>query len=268
MLENRAKTKLATGDYAVGAMLTWVRNPALVRIIASAGYDFVFIDMEHSSFSIETVADMCEMARVLGVTPIVRPHQPDRGVGERLLDSGAMGLMHPNVTRREQVDQFLEWMQFPPIGTRGQAGGGSVVDYESVSMKTANEFVNKQTMLIVQIESREGIDHIDEILTGGGVDVVEIGRGDLCKALGVPGERQHPLVLDAVKEIAAGCHRHDVAIGAGPDSPDDADELIAVGVRFLLAHLTDLSALQRTYRSEHQMISAAIERRGGRRGSS
>ncbi|MEX0789361.1 MAG: aldolase/citrate lyase family protein, partial [Actinomycetota bacterium] len=99
-----------------------------MRMIQAAGYDFVMIDMQHSSLSNVTVADMCEMARGVGLVPIVRPvsHAPE--IGGRVLDMGAAGLMHFDVSSRQQVDEFLRWMRCTPQGTR-TVSRGALSDY-------------------------------------------------------------------------------------------------------------------------------------------
>src|ERR1700730_9657897 len=116
MTGNPVKTRLASGGYALGANVGFVRTPALMRVIAAAGYDFVVIDMEPSAFSMETVGDMCQMARASNLVPLVRPDSPSASLGNRIQDLGAMGLMHFDVKSRAEVDTFLRWMRYPPDG--------------------------------------------------------------------------------------------------------------------------------------------------------
>lgn len=258
MIENHVKAKLAAGDFAFGGWISFTRNPALIRVIAAAGYDFVLIDMEHSSLSIEVVSDMCEMARGLGLVPLVRPYSRDSGVGSRLLDVGAMGLMHFGVNTRQEVREFMDWMRFPPDGSRGQTGGAAF-DYQTSPSLEANQFVNDNIMLVIQIETKEAVERIDEILEGGGVDVVELGRSDLSKSYGVPGQRRHEMVLGAVDKVAAACKRRRVSLGLAPDSAEDAEDLVKRGARCLF-HPRDLEILTRAYREGNAMLRAAAER--------
>jgi 2-keto-3-deoxy-L-rhamnonate aldolase RhmA len=260
MTENRVKQKLATGGFSFGTGVSLIRTPALMRIIAAAGYDFVFIDMEHSSFSFETLNDMCDMARSVGLVPIVRPYSHDGALGNRILDIGAMGLMYFDVESRQQVDGFLRSMRFPPAGTR-QNSRGSAFDFQAATGREAYQFVDDNTMLVVQLETAEAIKHIDAILEAGGVDVVEIGRSDLSNDLGVPGQRRHPLVLEAVDTAIAACHRHNVTPGCGSDSAEDAADMIARGMRYIFYPTTDLSLLTKTYRDSREQLASLAEKK-------
>jgi 2-keto-3-deoxy-L-rhamnonate aldolase RhmA len=233
IVPNHALQKLRAGERAYGTWVIQVRTPAVMRWIATAGFDFVFIDTEHSDFSWETVGTMCELARTSGLVPIVRPHEPNGQLANRLQDVGAMGLMFHDVTSRAQVEELLRWTRYPPAGVRGSTAQGPAMDYVSGDGAAIKRFLDENAMLVVQIESRAGLENVEEILAGGGVDVVEIGRGDLSTALGVPLELRHPTVLDAVDEIAAACHRHGVAVGVNCVSLEDAADMAGRGVRCL-----------------------------------
>jgi 2-keto-3-deoxy-L-rhamnonate aldolase RhmA len=258
MVENRVKAKLKAGGFAFGTGVALTRTPALMRLIAGAGYDFVFIDMEHSSFSFETINDMCDMARSVGLAPIVRPYSHDPALGNRILDIGAMGLMYFDVDSREQVDGFVRAMRFPPAGAR-QNSRGSAFDYLPIRGRESYRFVDENTMLVIQLETLEAIENIDRILEGGGVDVVEIGRSDLSIVLGVAGQREHPRVLEVVDRAIAACRRHNVAAGCGSDSLEDAQSMIGRGVRYLFYGTNDLSILGRAYRQGHEALISFAE---------
>jgi 2-keto-3-deoxy-L-rhamnonate aldolase RhmA len=231
ILPNHALRKLRAGEFAYGTWVVQVRTPALMRWIASAGFDFVFLDTEHSDFSWETIGTMCELARASGLVPIVRPHELNGHLANRIQDVGAMGLMYHDVTSRAQVEEILHWTRYPPAGVRGSTAQGPAMDYVAGRGDEIKRFLDENAMLLIQIESREGLENVDAILAGGGVDVVEIGRGDLSTALGVPLELRHPLVLEAVDEIAAACRRHGVAVGVNCTSLEDAADMVERGVR-------------------------------------
>jgi 2-keto-3-deoxy-L-rhamnonate aldolase RhmA len=231
ILANDALRKLREGGFAYGTWVVQVRTPALMRWIASSGFDFVFLDTEHSDFSWETIGTMCDMARASGLVPIVRPHAFEPPLANRIQDVGAMGLMFHDVTSRAQVDAMLRAMRYPPAGTRGSSALGPAMDYAGGPGADVKRLVDENTMLVIQIESREGLANVDAILEGGGVDVVEIGRGDLSTALGVPLELRHPTVLEAIDEIASACRRHGVAVGVNCVSLEDAADMTARGVR-------------------------------------
>jgi 2-keto-3-deoxy-L-rhamnonate aldolase RhmA len=257
MLGNRAKAKLASGRVAVGTVVVFIRNPGVMKMIAAGGYDFVFIDMEHSSFSFETVNDMCAMAREAGIVPLVRPYSHDPGLGNKIQDLGAMGLIYPHVETRSQVDSLRHFMFYPPDGDRPSFRGANL-DYRTGSRADLYKFVNANMLLVILIESREGVERIEEILTGGGIDVIHIGTSDLSNAYGVPGERRHPLVLEAIDKIVAACIRHNVPVGSTCDSYDDAQELVRRGLRWLI-YPDDVGLLMRTYRESGQFLQSLTD---------
>jgi 2-keto-3-deoxy-L-rhamnonate aldolase RhmA len=231
ILENAALQKLRSGGFAYGTWVHQVRTPALMRWIAAAGFDFVFIDAEHSDFSWETIGTMCDMARASGLVPIVRPYELNGPLSNRIQDIGAMGLMFHDITSREQVDEILEWTHYPPQGRRGSSSHGAAMDYTSGPGAEIKSFIDKNTMLVIQIESASAIDDLEAILSGGGVDVVEIGRGDLSTSLGVPLEVRHPLVLESIDRIAETCRQFDVSVGVNSATFEDAADMIKRGVR-------------------------------------
>lgn len=228
---NHVKRVLDQGGTVLGTMVAFCRTPAIVRIIAAAGFDLVLLDLEHSSFSAETIADMCEMARAAGLVPVVRPYLTSADLAHRLQDLGAMGLMFPGVSGRTQVDEFRRWMRFPPAGTRGHTDTNAGQDYMALAAGTAKHLMDDAAMLVVQVESAEAVGRIDEILDGGGIDIVEIGRGDLSTDLGVPGELRHPRVLAAVDRVIAACARGGAAAGVSCGSTQDATDMMQRGVR-------------------------------------
>lgn len=260
-MTNPLKQRLADGGFALGAGVNFNRNPAVVRIIAAAGYDFVFIDMQHSALDLETVSAMCEVARAEGLVPIVRPAHKIPDLVGRVLDVGAMGIMRPDVRPGEDVRGARERMLYPPQGSRGSFYGG-VFDYRGSPSADSLAAVNESLLLVVQVESPEAVAGIEEIVSGGGIDVVEVGRLDLACALGVPGEKSHPRVASAVDRVVEVCGRYGVAVGAGCTSPEDARDLADRGCRFLLYPM-DLSLLMNGYAASARVLHSLAGRAEG-----
>lgn len=248
---NHVKTKLTSGRLALGTIVGFVRNPAVIRMIAQAGYEFVIIDTEHSSFSIDLVSDMCEVARAAGLVPVVRPDLDNPSLARRLLDQGALGLMCPAVESRPQVETLRRPLREGPEAR-------AAFDYRSLSGSEARRFFEDNLQLIIQIETRQGVERIDEILNGGGVDVVQIGRTDLSRSFEVLGERRHPLILDAVDRVAAACKKRGIPVGAMCDSEADGEDLVRRGVRWLIFS-TDESLLFEGYERGSAMFRALSE---------
>ena len=243
--DNRLKRQLADGGHAFGTWIMDARHMAVVRQIAQAGFDFVTLEMEHSSLSWQTIGDYCEMARAIGITPIVRPAELTRESTLRLLEIGAMGVMFHDVDDRNEVDEIRDWIfrsksLVRPDKARQAASG---------------------VALVIQIETLAGLEAIDEIVEGGGIDVIEVGRGDLATELGFPAQRNHPLVNAAIERIVAACNRHEIAVGVTCMNAEDVADVARRGVR-CLSYSTDRYILEQTYTHAMQTFAQLGLRRG------
>lgn len=233
MRTNSVKRALNDGRVQIGTWVNTLRTPQIARILATSGFDFMYIDMEHSCLSIETVGDLCYAALEAGLVPIVRPPAKDPHLLSRPLDNGAMGLLIPHVDTREEAEAAVKAIKYPPIGERGMnivnvhTGWGKVRGDEYV--KTMNE----ETLLIVQIESDRAIQGIDDILSVEGVDGAVIGRGDLAADLGVHGQTDHPEVKKRVEMLIAACQRHGKIPGLLVQDVASAKEWVARGIRLV-----------------------------------
>lgn len=245
---NTLKERIRARQVVVGTWILFVNTPGIVRMIAEAGYHFCVVDFQHSALGIETAAAMCDVGRGCGITPLVRPALLTQGEINRLQDAGAAGIMFPDVRSPEAVRRFRAWMQYPPVGERGVAVGGAGTDYNPDRGAPALARANDEAVLAIQIEHREGIEALDDILSGGGVDMVEIGRHDLAASLGVPGQFDHPRMADAMQRIIDCCERHDVCAGTGCEGTADAAALLDAGFRALYVG-TDRRILTNSYRS-------------------
>lgn len=253
ILPNSALQKLRGGGFAFGTWVLQVRTPAIMRWIAASGFDFVFIDAEHSDFSWETIGTMCELARASGLVPIVRPHILDGPLSNRIQDLGAMGLMYHDVTSRDEVEEILSWTRYPPHGRRGSSSHGPAMDYVVGPGAEIKAFLDENTILLIQVESATGIENLESTLAGGGVDVVEVGRGDLSTSLGVPLEARHPRILQSIDRIVETCRRFDVAVGVNCSSEEDAADMIRRGVR-CVSFSNERRILLEAYRDASQRL--------------
>jgi 2-keto-3-deoxy-L-rhamnonate aldolase RhmA len=254
---NHVKDKLNTGATVFGTWITAVRTPSITRMVAAARFDFAFIDAQHSSFSWETIGDMCEMARASDLVPIVRPFEATAGMTNRLQDLGAMGVMFPDVSTPEEVVRINQWMRYPPQGTRGHTSLGPATDHRVGSGAEMQGVINAQVLVVIQIESREGVAAVDSILGAGPVDIVEIGCGDLSVSLGVPFETRHPDVLASIDRVVAACDRLGVAAGVNCPSVDDAKAMMSRGIR-CISYSTDRRILATAYESVVRELRSAV----------
>lgn len=241
MRENRTKAKLAAGGWSAGVIVP-VAAPALVEVCALAGFDHVLIDAEHGNVDVAACEELVRAAEAAGITPLVRVpvNAPEQVL--RHLDTGAQGVVVPQVTTREDAERAVRAARYHPLGRRGLAGTraagyglrGSLADYA----RRANE----QLLVIALIEDARAIEHLPEILAVEGLDAISVGPADLSQSLGHPGERDHPAVREAIAEIV----RQGVAAGkpVGMNAPTGADvarerargvRITSVGVFGLLA---------------------------------
>jgi 2-dehydro-3-deoxyglucarate aldolase/4-hydroxy-2-oxoheptanedioate aldolase len=207
---NALRIKLHEGHLAVGCMLVEVRQPSIMAILANAGFDWVIIDNEHGPFSVETIAELSRAGRDAGVTPVVRIPELTYAHVAQSLDGGAQGIMLPRVTARAQVEQCLEFMKYPPMGRRGAVLGRGHTGFKGGGLSEVLAAFNRETFLVVQIETREAVERLDDILSVPGVDAALVGPTDLSLSLGVPGEMSAELLTGAIERTLAACARHKV----------------------------------------------------------
>lgn len=208
---NLMKRAIAEGKPVIGTMIAEFRQPAVVQLLANAGFDFVIIDNEHGMFSTETIADLSRMAKPLGLTPIVRVPDIAYPYIAQSLDAGAQGVMIPRITSVEQIRQAVQAMKYPPAGVRGMALSRAHTDFRSGSLADALSQANEETLLIVQIETRQAVEQIDDFVAVPGVDVALVGPADLSIALGLPGQLDHPQMQQAIAGVVAACQRQGIA---------------------------------------------------------
>ena len=208
---NRLKQTIKAGKPAVGTMLSEIRQPAVIQLLVNAGFDFVIIDNEHGPFNIETIADLSRTARYLGLTPVVRIPDLAYPYIAQSLDAGAQGIMVPRITHPDQVREAVQIMKYPPLGRRGAAGSRGHTNFQAGAVAEMLTSANEESLLIAQVETKEAVEAIDEIVTIEGVDVALVGPGDLSISLGVPGQMDAPVMQEAIAATIAACQKHGVA---------------------------------------------------------
>lgn len=185
MRPNALGKKLGQGKAAYGTMIQAVPLPAVGQIMAGAGCDFLFFDMEHGALGIETIAAMVQMTRLAGVTPLVRVPNDQYHLMCRPLDAGAQGIMIPRVETKAQVERIVECTMFPPVGDRGCSVDKGQNDFAKQNLWEFTTEANRENMIILQIERAKAVEHIDDLLSVPGVAGVILGPNDLALSMGV-----------------------------------------------------------------------------------
>jgi 4-hydroxy-2-oxoheptanedioate aldolase len=230
---NNVKAALLAGEVQVGTWIHTLGNVHVPRVLRTAGFDYVSIDMEHSSFSIETVGDLCLAALNAGLVPVVRPSGHDHHLLSRPADNGALGIYIPHVDTAKEAEDAVSAVRFPPLGQRGSQPPNVHTDFARTSAAEYMRTANEQTMVIVQIESRTAVENLDEILAVEGVDGASVGRGDLSNELGLAGQRDHPDVVGAVEKLIAVCESRGKIPALLVQQVDEATAWIKKGIRMV-----------------------------------
>ena len=236
MKMNPLKDALAKGHVQIGTWINLTRTPSILSLLKSAGLDYARIDMEHSSPSMETVADMAVLARALEFPILVRPPVGNREWITRLLDAGVWGLHIPQVDTPEIAHEVVKAARYAPVGMRGMAGLGPYTDFEVPQDRLAQlALLNTQVHITVMLESAVAFQHLDQIMSVEGIDAVTLGPSDLAQELGVLGTPDQPRVIDAYRERmieAALKHGKDVALLVA--SVQEAKRWIQRGVKIIV----------------------------------
>jgi 2-dehydro-3-deoxyglucarate aldolase/4-hydroxy-2-oxoheptanedioate aldolase len=233
MRVNLTREKLSRGETVLGCALQVYRSPEIARTFAAAGFDYVFIDLEHGSFNLETAHDMIVAANGSGITPIVRVAELLYSLVARLLDCGAQGIILPRVEDPRVLEEALSWMRFPPEGRRGYGVNATMIDYEARGFGEIIEHQNRNILAVVQFETTTAMDRADELLSLEGLDIAMVGPADLSISLGIPGQFEHPLLISTVERLVEKCNRHGVVPGIQVRSAAMARAWVDRGMRFV-----------------------------------
>lgn len=234
---NLARRRMADGGLVLCMGLRQARSLDAVMIAGAAGFDSVYVDLEHSPLSLETASTLCVGAPGLGVTPLVRVPSHAADWISRVLDGGAQGVIVPHVNSAEEAAAVVRAARFPPLGRRSVGGPGPALGYRGLPLGEINDTLNRESLVIVMIETPEAVERADAIAAVDGVDVLLIGSNDLCTEMGIPGQLRHPRLAQAYERVAAACRAHGRHLGVGGIRGDAELQrsLLALGARFLIA---------------------------------
>lgn len=229
-MHNYVAEKLKARDYALGAFVA-SGSPMNCECLAINGMDFIIIDAEHAQTTTETMVEMSRASELYGMAAFARVYDPyDGPMMARLLDVGLHGIMVPMVETRAQADEIIKNVKFPPLGKRGANGGrgprwGAYENYTSQA--------NDNLYVIMQCETKLGLDNLPEICQTPGLNCIFVGTGDLSQDLGYPGELHHPEVSAAIARILSTCIEYGITPGIVTADPDDAVARIKQGFKIV-----------------------------------
>jgi 2-keto-3-deoxy-L-rhamnonate aldolase RhmA len=215
MHPNHTKNKLQRGEPVYGHGIRFFVGPEHAKFAKNAGFDFLFIDAEHGSFTLQDGTALCRAALDVGVTPIVRVCGFDHHLCTQYLDNGAQGIIFPHVETLEQVKLIERELFFPPRGSRSLPGPMAINDFLPIAHTELGKQGNETTLAVGMIESPEGVERLDDLLALGVLDAVIVGANDLSMTLGVPAQWESAQFVDAMNSIVASCKKAGVASGLG-----------------------------------------------------
>src|SRR5204862_1913336 len=241
---NSVKEKLQRGEVVASVTVRLVPTVEIVRIAKSAGFDSLYIDLEHSSCSLQTTSQLCIMALEADVPAFVRVPANTPEYVSRVLDGGALGVIAPGVRSAGEARAVVAAAKYPPLGERGLSAGLPQLQFRTFPAAETLPALNDATLVIVQFESKAALEAMDEIVAVDGVDLVLIGTNDLMVDLGIPGQYDHPRVRDAYERTIAACSKRGKHVGVGGlgSRPDLMAQYVKMGARYVSTG-TDLAFL-------------------------
>jgi len=260
MRENTLKQRLNAGKAAFGVMCTFP-SPPVVEMLGYLGFDWILLDNEHGSITVDTAEACIAAAELTGMAPIVRPVANKPEIIAPFLDRGAWGVQVPHVNTADEARAAVDAAKYAPEGHRGIFSGGRPARY-GFAGSTADyaRETNRQTLVCIMLEEVAAIENLPELVTVPGVDVYFIGSGDLSQSMGLTGQPTHPEVQSMVERSV----KTIVGAGriAGCSCPDNlVPKYLGLGVQYF--HGTVGRLLQQSseaYLSQVRQAAAAADR--------
>ncbi len=190
-----------------------VDSTAMVFLAKNANLDFLFYDMEHAMFDLQTIQNVALLSKSNNIGVFVRAPECSKGYVSRILDAGADAIMVPMIDSKEQAIQLRDWSKYPPLGNRGYSGGANTLFAPSSNHENNMLNLNKETITIAQIETVEGIKHSEEIISVEGIDAIIVGPADLSISLGIPDGKNPEELYRNIKIVQDCCRKYHKAFG-------------------------------------------------------
>jgi len=227
--ESSVKKLLRAGKPAIGVTIT-VNSVDAAAHAASLGFDFLWIEMEHSPITLETLRNMVLATRGLKAIPFARVPVNELWTAKRVLDAGVLGVIFPFTSTPELARQAAAACRYPPAGRRGSGAG--LASFRWPAPESYYEFADRNVLVIVIIEELEALENIDAIAATPGIDVIFVGASDLSFSLGLRGQQDHPKLQEAVAKITAAARKHNKILGRASGNPEQIKQYIEEGFLF------------------------------------
>ena len=238
--ENPVKARLRAGQQVIGLTITTSSVEAAARA-ASLGFDFLWLEMEHSAISLETVRNIVLATRGMKALPFARVPVNELWTAKRVLDSGVLGVIFPFSSTPELVRQAAAACKYPPHGRRGSGAGFASFCWPSE--ESYYDFADRNVLVVSIVEEASAVENIEEIAATPGIDVIFIGVSDLSFSLGLRGRQNEPLLDEAIAKIVAAAQRNGKWLGRPAGSADEVRRFHQQGFQFFQS-VTELGLMK------------------------
>ncbi|MFL2665058.1 MAG: HpcH/HpaI aldolase family protein [Dehalococcoidia bacterium] len=231
-IRGQLKKRLLNGETVIGPFVI-IPSMSLVETLGYAGMDFCILDTEHGPLSIQTVNELVISAQGADIAPIVRIPNNEESLILRALDIGADGVQVPQINTILDAKRVVESAKYSPLGHRGVSIFTRAGNYYKDEATNHTNIQNEETMTVVHIEGKEGLDNLNEIMTIDGIDVLFLGPYDISQSLGVPGDVRSKIVENALKKAAEEARSQGRVVGSYAKDVEMGKWLIDLGVQYL-----------------------------------
>jgi 2-keto-3-deoxy-L-rhamnonate aldolase RhmA len=212
---------------------TWISSSSLVNLDAlkGVGFEWFMLDTEHAPVNPETLAAMVALLGEGGPTPLVRVGNVDQYLVKQALDAGAHGILVPLVSTEAQAAAAVAFAKYPPDGVRGAAAAAA--SRYGTELASYLRSANAETLVGVQIETKEALSNLEAIARTPGIDILFVGPQDLTLSLGLLDDRKNPKVREAMRTVVEACERHGKVPGTLVINPEEKRAAVEIGFRFI-----------------------------------
>ena len=253
---NAAKARLRNNQLAIGIGVRLVRNVDIIKVMKAAGFDWLFLDLEHGSLSIETACEISVASQDSGIAPIVRVPYGELTMATRVLDGGALGVVIPHVDTPEEAREIADKLRYPPRGHRSVGGGQAQFDYAPMPLSEATRLMDENTLVTVMIETPKAVENAEAIAAVPGIDCLLVGSNDLSMEMGIPGDTGNAKLQAACDKVIDGCRKHGKWPGMGGAYSEELLKLYTgKGMKLILAG-NDLPMLTGAARAHQAKVRA------------
>ena len=234
-LHNAALAKLRSGELSIGIGLRQARTVDIGKAMKTAGFDWLFIDMEHNAMDVDIAVQISVAAQDAGIAPIVRVPGHEHYPATRVMDGGAQGIVVPHVDDAETAARIASNCRYPPVGHRSITGALPQLNFQAHPLKEATEAINRETLVVVMLETPTAIENAEAIAAVPGIDSLLIGTNDLTLEMGIPGQLGDDRIVAAYERVISACQANGKFPGmGGVYTLDLMQRYIAMGARLIL----------------------------------